>query len=98
MTSHHAGTALTGGLADVAEEADGDTDLGNQQKEQGSSAINGAVSNQSTSSNALPPLQEYGQPLQSTYNGAESQPGSRRVSHDANGVGNHKVCKGHGLA
>lgn len=83
---------MTGGLADVAEEPDGETDLGGQPTQQqdntnhkvaGESSVNGFASlQQQDGSGAASPA----------YGATPSLPGSRRVSQDANGFGTHKVC------
>jgi hypothetical protein len=95
MSSHLAGTALTGGLADVAEEPDGETDLGGQSTQQPSNInqkvageqVNGFASQQQNGSGTASPA----------YGATSSVPGSRRVSQDANGFGTSKVCRWSGL-
>ncbi|KAJ9126810.1 hypothetical protein QFC24_001843 [Naganishia onofrii] len=84
MTTHLAGPAMTSGLADVAEEPDGETDLGGQQTLQaaglgkqlaGDGQANGHSANYSQLGNTI-----GSSPF---MNGAGSLPGSRRISHDA---------------
>ncbi|KAI5454985.1 hypothetical protein NCC49_002260 [Naganishia albida] len=90
MSSHLAGTALTGGLADVAEEPDGETDLGGRSTQQQSNT-NYKVAGEATV-NGYTPLHQHGgsETASPAYGGTPSLPGSRRVSQDANGFGTQK--------
>lgn len=96
MSSHLAGTALTGGLADVAEEPDGETDLGAQPMQQQSNT-NHKLAGESSTNGFASLHQQNGSGAASPYGASPSLPGSRRVSQDANGFGTHKVCRHSGL-
>lgn len=83
---------MTSGLADVAEEPDGETDLGGQQIRQGEGhgkTVTGEPQANGHSAN----YSQLGNTIGSSMTGVSSVPGSRRVSHDANELANQKVCQ-----
>ncbi|KAJ9106258.1 hypothetical protein QFC21_001403 [Naganishia friedmannii] len=81
---------MTSGLADVAEETDGETDLGGRQTRQAATGLGRVSTGEIESNGHSANYTQLGNTIGSSMNGAGSLAGSRRVSHDATELVNQK--------